>query len=262
MNNEFSDFKNEGFSAIIDRISLFDYIQLMKMTQKDKTIEISQKNYYGLIELTEGKITYAESSTKKLGMDALFELMLLNHGNFRELKKKDKFTPNIQDNGSILLKVAEYMDKLKASESKADKVIERKSIEEEISKKLINNLNNDKVLLNWGEPRKGLLYIAVIEASGRSVSEAYFNEEDSEEIFLPNLSFSALLKDSIKMFNISKLGSFEEFILESSSHYILIKAIKSDFFVQIVISKKDSNIGFLKLGIKKLIPKLKKYLVF
>jgi len=262
MNNEFSDFKDNGFSAIIDRISLFDYIQLIKMTQKDKTIEISQKNYYGLIEVINGKITYAETSTKKLGMDAFFELMLLNYGNFRELNKKEKYISNIKDNGNILLQVAEYMDKLKASESKADKIIKDKSIEEEIAKKLIKDLNEDKVLLDWGKDRKGLLYTSVIETSGRTVSEAYFHEEDSEKIFLPNLSFSALLKDSIKMFNISKLGSFEEFILESSSHYILMKVINHDFFLQIVISKKDNNIGLLKLGIKKLIPKVKRYLVF
>ena len=58
MNNNFSSF--EGFSATIRDISLFDYLKLLIMTRKNKTIEVRSHDLLGLIQLINGKVIFVK----------------------------------------------------------------------------------------------------------------------------------------------------------------------------------------------------------
>ena len=257
MNQNFSPFE-DGFSATIKRISLVDYLQLMMMTQKNKTIEVKQDNYSGVIQITDGKITFSKSSTGKEGMDALLEIMLLNNGDFSEIDSEVKFPENIKDNGNILLKIAEYMDKIKNSETKAEKIIKKTHIENDFYKLIKKECEKENILEKWGKNIDGLLEVALVSTDDKIISGYSFRE--NKEMFLYGLYLTELIRDALDSFKISKFGDFEELSLSSRDNQIYMQMIDDKFFIGLAISKKIGSLGFVKLEVKKLIPQLKKIL--
>ena len=257
MASEFSSFE-DGFSAIINKISLFDYMQLMMMTQKNKTIEVKQGRYFGVIQIVNGKITFAKTSTRKLGMNAIFEIMLLDNGNFTEIEIEKELSPNIEDNGNILLQVAEYMDKVKNSEIKADKAIKKTVIEDKDSLMLMKNLKETDLLKKSGKHIEGILELAIIDTNDKIISNVYFEEE---KIILKSLYFTELIKDTMEIFKFSQFGTFEEVTFSSSEYHFLIKMINKKYFLGIAILKDKGSLGFVKLESKKIVSEIQKLLV-
>ncbi len=257
MENETSAFE-DNFSGVIKRISLFDYIQLMIMTRKNKTIEVKQNKYSGVIQITNGRVTFAKSSTGKLGMDALLEIMLLNNGDFSEIDEDVEFTSNLKDNGNILLQVAEFMDKIKNSEIKAEKIIKKTSADDDKCKTIMENFKKSKLLENWGKSIEGVEEIAVVSIKDKILASSTFHE--NKEMFLYSLYLTELMKDAISSFKVSKFGKFNELTLASDDYQILMQMINDNFFIGIAISKKAGSLGFVKLELKKLIPQVKNLL--
>ncbi len=253
MENETSAFE-DSFSGIIKKISLFDYIQLIIMTRKNKTIEVKQNKYSGVIQIVNGKITFSKSSTGKLGMDALLEIMLLDNGGFSEIDEDVEFTSNIQDNGNILLQIAEFMDKIKNSEIKAENIIKKTSPNDSKCKLIMNKLKKSNLLETWGKKISGVEEIAIVSMKDKILASTTFHE--NKEMFLYSLYLIELMKDAISSFKVSKFGKFKELTLASDEYHVLMQMINNDFFIGVAISKEVGSLGFVKLELKKLIPQI------
>ena len=111
MKNKFSSFQ-EGFSATIKGISLFDYLQLLIMTQKTKTIEVRSHNLLGVIQILIGKVIFSKTSDGKEGNDAFCEIMSWKNGIFKDIEVNRILKENVEDRGNLLLQAAEYIDNL------------------------------------------------------------------------------------------------------------------------------------------------------
>ncbi len=111
MKNKFSSFQ-EGFSATIKGISLFDYLQLLIMTQKTKTIEVRSHNLLGVIQILMGKVIFSKTSDGKEGNDAFCEIMSWKNGIFKDIEVNKILKENVEDRGNLLLQAAEYIDNL------------------------------------------------------------------------------------------------------------------------------------------------------
>jgi len=104
---------NLGFSATIRNISLFDYLELLIMTKKNKTIEIRSNNLLGLIQLLKGKVIFSKTSSGKSGQEAFYEIMNWKAGTLKDIEHNIVLKKNIEDRGNLLLMAAEYIDNLK-----------------------------------------------------------------------------------------------------------------------------------------------------
>ena len=119
---------SEGFTAVINNISLFDYIQLIKMTGKTRTIEILSGNKKAIIQLIKGKVEFAKTRGIK-GEEAFLDILTWNGGTLKELNFKQRLKKNVNDTGSLLLKAAENIDNI---EMKKNKKIEEVNSNENI----------------------------------------------------------------------------------------------------------------------------------
>ncbi len=125
----------EGFTVIINNISLFDYIQLIKMTGKTRTIEIDSQNRKAIIQIVKGSIEFAKTDNTK-GKDAFLNILTWKKGSLKELNFKQRLKKNITDRGGLLLEAAEYIDKMefKKKEKEKNKYEKQSLTEEELSK--------------------------------------------------------------------------------------------------------------------------------
>ncbi len=111
-NNDFSSF--EGFSATIRGVSIFDYLQLIIMTNKRKLIEIKSDNKIGYIAIETGRIIFAkiiENNIPKEGLDAFLKIMTWKNGSFKDMEIMGNIRENINDTRNLLLLATEAIDK-------------------------------------------------------------------------------------------------------------------------------------------------------
>ncbi len=115
--NNFSSF--EGFSATINGISIFDYLQLIIMTNKRKLVEIKSKNKLGYIAIKNGRIIFAkvtENNTQQEGLDAFLKIMTWKNGSFKDMEIMGSIRENIKDTRNLLLVATEAIDKARIQE--------------------------------------------------------------------------------------------------------------------------------------------------
>ncbi len=91
-----------GFSAIIQNITVTDYVQLCLYTGKTSIFEVSSGRKKGTIAVIEGTITYAEQEDLK-GEHAFFEIISWEGGQINEKKLSAPLTPNVRTGGQSLL---------------------------------------------------------------------------------------------------------------------------------------------------------------
>ena len=132
----------EGFTAVINNISLFDYIQLIKMTGKTRTIEISSSNRKAIIQLIKGKIEFAKTANIK-GEEAFLEILTWRGGTLKELNFKQRLKKNIKDTGSLLLKAAEHIDNLEMQKDRVKNAREKEFIQDSVYMHTNNILKNE-----------------------------------------------------------------------------------------------------------------------
>lgn len=115
--DNFSSF--EGFSATINGISIFDYLQLIIMTNKRKLVEIKSKNKIAYIAIKNGKIIFAkiaEDDTQIEGLDAFLKIMTWKNGSFKDMEIMGNIRENIKDTRNLLLLATEAIDKERMKE--------------------------------------------------------------------------------------------------------------------------------------------------
>ena len=107
--NDFSSF--EGFSATINGISIFDYMQLLIMTNKRKLVEIKSNTSTGYIAINKGKIIFAKIMNGEEGLDAFLKIMTWKNGSFKDMEVVGNIRTNIDDKRNLLLLATEAIDK-------------------------------------------------------------------------------------------------------------------------------------------------------
>jgi len=148
MKDNLSSFET-GFSATIRGISLFDYLQLLIMTKKDKTIEIRSHEFLGLIQLVNGKVIFSKTSSGKSGNKAFCQILSWKNGAFKDVDTNKVLKENIVDKGNLLLQAAEYIDELeknlKENSRNKEVVTETKNFNADCER-AIGSLREDDVL--------------------------------------------------------------------------------------------------------------------
>lgn len=180
--------------------------------------------------------------------------MLLNTEGFSEIDEDVEFTPNLEDNGNILLQIAEFMDKIKNSEIKAENIIKKTSPNNDRCKIIMDKFKASNILEVWGKKINGIKEIAVVSTKDKVIASTTLHK--NKEMFLYSLYLVELIKDSISSFNVSKFGKFDELTLASDDYQILMKMINDKFFLGIAVKKNEGSLGIIKLEVKNLIPQI------
>ncbi len=116
----------KGFVAMMRDISLFDYIQLIQMTNKTKTVEIVYKEEKAVLQFIKGKIEFAKTSTLT-GKEAFFHILTWESGVLKEIGFEKKLKKNITDKSNLLLEAAEHIDKLNLKENNSTTLSDQKN---------------------------------------------------------------------------------------------------------------------------------------
>lgn len=91
-----------GFSAIIQNITVTDYVQLSMYTGKTSVFEVTSGSRTGTIAVVDGTVTYAEQGDLK-GERAFFEILSWEGGQISEKEANATPTPNVREGGQSLL---------------------------------------------------------------------------------------------------------------------------------------------------------------
>lgn len=112
LNNIISTEIKSGFSGKINKITLFDYIQMVSLSRKTKTISISSPLTYteGIIHFHNGNVIHS-TYENLIGVDALFKIMTISGGVITELKVQENVEPTIKLSlPSLLMKATAYIE--------------------------------------------------------------------------------------------------------------------------------------------------------
>ncbi len=105
-----------GFSAIIQNITVADYVQLCMYTGKTSIFEVSSGKQRGTIAIVDGTVTHAEQGDLK-GEDAFFEIISWEGGQINEKKLGVPLTPNVRTGGqSLLLEAFRHKDEVRPAQ--------------------------------------------------------------------------------------------------------------------------------------------------
>ncbi|MFN8575602.1 MAG: response regulator [Candidatus Sericytochromatia bacterium] len=134
---------SSGFSGKINKITLFDYIQMISLSRKTKTISINSPLAYseGIVYFNNGNVVHAIYEDS-VGVEALFKLMTTSGGVITELEENFSGEQTIKLSlPSLLMKATAYIEQ---------ENFKRTNIN--IDQKIINSINSK--LKTLSEPVK------------------------------------------------------------------------------------------------------------
>lgn len=125
-----------GFTGTVSKISLFDYVQMIILSRKDKVIVVHSPltNFEGEIYFKNGSIVHAVLGDLK-GQEAFFKIVSIKGGIISEVENKEPAEISITGPSvSLLFKATQYLDQelLKLEELKFDEMVIN-AIEEKIN---------------------------------------------------------------------------------------------------------------------------------
>lgn len=103
--------RHSGFSGNVNEIGIFDYIQMIALSRKTKTVVIKSPLTYneGFIYFKNGNIVHAEYENLK-GIDALFKMLNISGGIISEIDKTSTETTITNSLPSILMKATGFIE--------------------------------------------------------------------------------------------------------------------------------------------------------
>jgi len=92
-------------------LSLFDYLQLIIGTNKNKNILVYKDKQMGVLIIENREVIFAIDYLGNKGNKAFYNICSWQNSSFREIDIKEEVQANVKFKGNILLKAAEYIDK-------------------------------------------------------------------------------------------------------------------------------------------------------
>ena len=105
-------------------------------------------------------------------------------------------------------------------------------------------------IMNWGKDISGILALAVVNIDGSPIAGGSF--DDTLDVMLPAAYFTEVVKSSRESFNVTGWGDFEDVLITSTTHYIVMRMINENVYFGAAVTIKDGNLGLLRLKMKKI----------
>lgn len=268
--NQLRKFINEtladkGFTGNILDIDLFDFVQMILLSRKQKLISITDPvtMQMGLLYLKHGDVIHAECGAMQ-GEQAFYTIMAMKTGMFSDMPWIDppQRTINAPFN-HLLMEAARIMDEsssnlqdLEATVEAVKKILEKQNAKEhneggEAIKQILNSLKTDI---------PELLSAMVISArdgrlvEGISISETY-NLNESSVLF--KNAFTTCGDAEVMLTNFAeRRKQIEELLVTNHDDYSMMKKIKDGKYILYLSFPKTCNLGLVKLNLNNYVPEL------
>lgn len=269
--NQLRKFINEtladkGFTGNILDIDLFDFVQMVLLSRKQKLISITDPvtMQMGLLYLKHGDVIHAECGSVQ-GEQAFHTIMAMKSGMFSDMPWIDppQRTINAPFN-HLLMEAARIMDEsssnlqdLEATVEAVKKVLEKQNAKDqhekggEAVKQILYSLKNEIPELTSAmviSARDGRLVdgIAVSDTANLNESAVLFKNAfmtcGDAEVMLTNFA--------------ERRRQVEELLITNHDDYSMMKKIKDGRYVLYLCFPKTCNLGLVKLNLNNYIPEI------
>jgi CheY-like chemotaxis protein len=275
--NQLRKFINEtladkGFTGNILDIDLFDFVQMILLSRKQKLISITDpiSMQMGLMYLKSGDVIHAECGMLQ-GEDAFYTIMAMKSGIFSDMpwiepnarsinapfnhllmeaaRIMDESSANLQDLEATVEAVKKIMEKNNAKESG------EKSGKTEAVKQILSSLQQEipelisAMVINGRDGR-------LVE--GTSINEKY-NLNESSVIFKNVFSTSGDAEVMLTSMA-ERRKEIDELLITNDNDYSMIKKMKNGKYILFLCFPKTCNLGLVKINLNTYIPELEKNL--
>jgi len=105
-----------------------------------------------------------------------------------------------------------------------------------------------KFLEDWGKRVPGIVAVAIVQTDGTPVA-GYSNDRDLD-LMVPAAYFTEVVKSSKGSFDVTGWGDFEDVLISSDTHYIVMRMLNDYVYFGASIDAKMGNLGILRLKMK------------
>jgi len=105
-----------------------------------------------------------------------------------------------------------------------------------------------KFLEDWGKKVPGIVAVAIVQTDGTPVS-GYSNDRDLD-LMVPAAYFTEVVKSSKGSFEVTGWGEFEDVLISSDTHYIVMRMLNEYVYFGASIDATMGNLGILRLKMK------------
>lgn len=273
--NQLRKFINEtladkGFTGNILDIDLFDFVQMVLLSRKQKLISITDpiSMQMGLLYLKAGDVIHAECGQMH-GEQAFYTIMAMKSGIFSDMPWIDppQRTINAPFN-HLLMEAARIMDESSANLQDLEATVEavKKVMEKHNAKDQAEGKSEaiKQVLSALKQEIPELITTMVINGrdgrlvEGVSASEKH-NMNESSVIFKNTFSASGDAEVMLTGFA-ERRKQIEELLITNVDDYSMIKKIKEGKYLLYLCFSKSCNLGLVKITLNTYVPELEQQL--
>jgi len=109
-------------------------------------------------------------------------------------------------------------------------------------------------VMEWAKNISGISAVAIIGLDGSAIAGGSFDEE--LDIMLPSAYFTEVIKSSKESLKVTNWGDFEDVLITSATHYIVMRVITNELYFAAAVNSKKGNLGSLRLRMKTISKKL------
>ena len=103
-------------------------------------------------------------------------------------------------------------------------------------------------LENWGKKVPGIVAVAIVQLDGTPV--AGFSNDRELDLMVPAAYFTEVVKSSKGSFDVTGWGEFEDVLISSDTHYIVMRMLNEHVYFGASIDATMGNLGILRLKMK------------
>ena len=103
-------------------------------------------------------------------------------------------------------------------------------------------------IMNWAKDISGISAVAIVNLDGTPVAGGSF--DDTIDVMLPAAYFTEVVKSSRESFNVTNWGKFEDVLITSTTHYIVMRMVSQDIYFGAAVTVRKGNLGLLRLKMK------------
>jgi predicted regulator of Ras-like GTPase activity (Roadblock/LC7/MglB family) len=113
-------------------------------------------------------------------------------------------------------------------------------------------------IMGWAKEISGIASVAIVNLDGTPVAGGSFDE--NLDVMLPAAYFTEVVKSSRESFNVTNWGEFEDVLITSNTHYIVMRMVSDSIYFGAAVSVRKGNLGLLRLKMKMATTNILKFL--
>ncbi len=273
--NQLRKFINEtladkGFTGNILDIDLFDFVQMILLSRKQKLISVTDpvSMQMGLLYLKSGDVIHAECGALQ-GEEAFYTIMAMKSGIFSDMPwiEPPQRTINAPFN-HLLMEAARIMDESQANLQDLEATVEA-------VKKIMEKHNTKDTQEKGGEAIKQVLSIlqheipeltCAIVINGRDgrlvegvTANDKYNMSESSTI-LKNIFTTCGDAEVMLTGFAERRKQIEELLVTNSEDYSMLRKLKDGKYILYMAFPKSCNLGLIKINLSTYIPEIEQHL--